>query len=216
MGASRHYHRYGSRLACSADWPRFRIGVSPNGIRQVGGLPIRDTADCQSALRWQCPDAPRYHPAISIRFPAAFKSIIFCALDFRRRDASTAGRLVDEDCEIFGRDNQPLPGYADGLTWPNHCHCITMHPQRTSPRGEYRQQVKQRVNDSVTLAVKYPHLRSLTVELMYFEHEELARAVAGRRTSLVGEACCQGWRSRETINAERCLNILRYKLSLKY
>jgi len=130
-----------------------------------------------------------------------------------------------------------------------------MHPQRTSPRGEYRQQVKQRVNDSVTLAVKYPHLRSLTVELVYFEHdeltrcgsmkysanlenaravfrfdcpnyacvcgdfdlsEELARAVAGRRTSLVGEACCQGWRSRETINAERCLNILRYKLSLKY
>src|SRR6266566_6282643 len=37
------------------------IGISPNGIRQVGGLPIRDTADCQSALRaclepyrWQC------------------------------------------------------------------------------------------------------------------------------------------------------------------
>src|SRR6266853_3972897 len=54
-GASWHCHRYGSMLACSADW---QSAVSPNGIRQVGGLPIRDTADCQSALRWQCQDAP--------------------------------------------------------------------------------------------------------------------------------------------------------------
>src|SRR5258708_16609776 len=36
----------------------WQSAVSPNGIRQVGGLPIRDTADCQSALRWQCQDAP--------------------------------------------------------------------------------------------------------------------------------------------------------------
>src|SRR6266571_7652888 len=44
-GASWHCYQYGSRLARSADW---QSAVSPNGIRQVGGLPIRDTADCQS------------------------------------------------------------------------------------------------------------------------------------------------------------------------
>src|SRR6266699_5061801 len=57
--ASWHCYQYGSRLARSEDWSRC-IGISPNGIRQVGGLPIRDipTRRDQSALRWQSQDAP--------------------------------------------------------------------------------------------------------------------------------------------------------------
>lgn len=42
----------------------------------------------------------------------------------------------------------------------------------------------------------------------------LAEAVAARRTSVSGEACCHGWRSRATIDSVPCRNILRYKLTL--
>jgi hypothetical protein len=46
--------------------------------------------------------------------------------------------------------------------------------------------------------------------------QELTNAVAARRTTATGEKCCQGWRSKTTIDTVHCHNILRYKLSLGY
>jgi hypothetical protein len=130
-----------------------------------------------------------------------------------------------------------------------------MPPKKIHPRAEHRQREGQRVQDSPTLAVKYPQLKSLTAEMAYCDHEENARyhtikyrfnlasaksvvrfecpnsacvggdfdlsqeladAVAARRTVLTGELSCQGWRNAATIATERCLNILRYQLSLGF
>jgi hypothetical protein len=44
----------------------------------------------------------------------------------------------------------------------------------------------------------------------------LARAVLSRQTSVSGEICCQGWRSRATIDTVPCHNLLRYTLTLGY
>lgn len=46
--------------------------------------------------------------------------------------------------------------------------------------------------------------------------EVLAGAVADRRARVSGELCCQGWRSRTTINDIRCGKILRYTITLGY
>ena len=46
--------------------------------------------------------------------------------------------------------------------------------------------------------------------------ELLAQAVAQRRTILIGELRCQGWRNKESIKTIQCRNILRYKLRLAY
>jgi hypothetical protein len=44
----------------------------------------------------------------------------------------------------------------------------------------------------------------------------LAQTVAARQTSLTGEAICQGWRSKTTIESISCGHILRYKLTVGY
>jgi hypothetical protein len=46
--------------------------------------------------------------------------------------------------------------------------------------------------------------------------DDLVKAVAEHRTTVVGEARCQGWRSKATIGTVRCHKTLRYKLSLAY
>jgi len=46
-----------------------------------------------------------------------------------------------------------------------------VHPQKPSPRTEYRQQESQRIKDSVSLAQKFPQLQSLTVDLACFDPE---------------------------------------------
>ena len=46
--------------------------------------------------------------------------------------------------------------------------------------------------------------------------DDLANAVAAHRTTATGEMCCQGWRSKATIDTVPCRNILRYTLSLAY
>jgi hypothetical protein len=46
--------------------------------------------------------------------------------------------------------------------------------------------------------------------------EELAEGVTARRTSVIGEKCCQGWMSKTTIGTHRCSHILRYNFSLGY
>jgi len=44
-----------------------------------------------------------------------------------------------------------------------------MNPNKVDARMEYRQQEAQRINDSVTLAEKFPRLKSLSVLLACFE-----------------------------------------------
>jgi hypothetical protein len=45
---------------------------------------------------------------------------------------------------------------------------------------------------------------------------ELTTAVAAHRVTASGEKCCQGWRSKNTIDSVHCHNILRYQISLEY
>ena len=46
-----------------------------------------------------------------------------------------------------------------------------MHHQKVGARAEYRQQQGQRVRDSGSLADKFPELKSLTVDLTYYDSE---------------------------------------------
>ena len=46
--------------------------------------------------------------------------------------------------------------------------------------------------------------------------EDLAKAVAARRTTVTGKACCQGWLSKTTIDRVHCHNVLKYTLGLGY
>jgi hypothetical protein len=44
----------------------------------------------------------------------------------------------------------------------------------------------------------------------------LATAVAGRQSTISGEAVCHGWRSKSTIDVASCGQVLRYKLTVGY
>lgn len=46
-------------------------------------------------------------------------------------------------------------------------------PRKPNPRAEYRLRETQRVNSSASLAEKFPKLKSLKVELAYFEPDGL-------------------------------------------
>ena len=48
-------------------------------------------------------------------------------------------------------------------------------PKKTNPHAEYRLRELQRVNGSVSLAEKFPKLKSLKVDLSYFEPDALTR-----------------------------------------
>jgi hypothetical protein len=48
-------------------------------------------------------------------------------------------------------------------------------PTKTNPREEFRRHQIQRANDSVSLASKFPELKSLMVDLMYFDSDGLTR-----------------------------------------
>jgi hypothetical protein len=50
-----------------------------------------------------------------------------------------------------------------------------MRHHKPSPRGDYRQQQSQRINESVTLSEKFHDLKSLTVDLAYFSPERISR-----------------------------------------
>ena len=50
-----------------------------------------------------------------------------------------------------------------------------MPPRKTNPRAEYRLREIQRVNESASLAEKFPKLKSLKVDLSYFEPDGLTR-----------------------------------------
>jgi len=51
-----------------------------------------------------------------------------------------------------------------------------MYRSTTGPRAEYREQQGQRVRDSGSLADKFPELKSLTVELTYYEPEGVVQS----------------------------------------
>jgi hypothetical protein len=130
-----------------------------------------------------------------------------------------------------------------------------MHRQKNGARAEYRQQEDQRIKESASLSEKFQKLKSLTVDLGYFNpdgdaqssqvkyvvnlantksvfrfdclntecirgdfdlSQELSKAIAAHSTTATGEMCCQGWRSKRTLETVHCHNILRYKLSLAY
>ncbi|MCG3148593.1 MAG: hypothetical protein PCFJNLEI_02038 [Verrucomicrobiae bacterium] len=46
--------------------------------------------------------------------------------------------------------------------------------------------------------------------------EELAKAIAKRAKSVVGELCCHGWQNKASIKTTKCNHVLRYKLKLGY
>jgi hypothetical protein len=48
-----------------------------------------------------------------------------------------------------------------------------MRHQRSGPRAEYRQQQSQRINDSASLAERFPNLQTLAANLAFFDPEGL-------------------------------------------
>lgn len=50
-----------------------------------------------------------------------------------------------------------------------------MTPRKTNPRAEYRLREIQRVNNSASLAEKFPALKSLKVDLCYFDPDGLSK-----------------------------------------
>jgi hypothetical protein len=111
------------------------------------------------------------------------------------------------------------------------------------------------VQASQSLGEKFPELKSVTMDLGYFDDEgivrnsqikytinlnhakslfrvgcqnhecvrgdfdlsdALTRAILAQQTTVSGEICCEGWRSRATIDTVPCGNILRYTLTLGY
>jgi len=50
-----------------------------------------------------------------------------------------------------------------------------MHSRKSNPRVEYRLLQSQRAKDSVSLAERFPVLESLTVNLAYFDAEDLTK-----------------------------------------
>ncbi len=51
-----------------------------------------------------------------------------------------------------------------------------MQSRRTNPRAEFRLRQNQRINDSVSLAEKFPRLKSLKVHLTFFDAEKLKKS----------------------------------------
>ena len=100
-------------------------------------------------------------------------------------------------------------GKLKGLTVDLH----HFHPQGLKKTGE----MKYRVNLDHAKAVfrfSCPNRECICGD--FDLSEELAKAVADRRKTVIGELSCQGWQSKLTMNSVRCGNILRYKLSLAY
>jgi hypothetical protein len=63
-----------------------------------------------------------------------------------------------------------------------------MPPRKANPRTEYRLREIQRVNNSISLAEKFPNLKSLTVDLAYFDTDGLTKSGELRYTVNVQHA----------------------------
>lgn len=53
---------------------------------------------------------------------------------------------------------------------------MIMRSNKLGPRAEYRRNESQRVNNSVTLAEKFPKLKSVAVELAYYSSDGVTRS----------------------------------------
>jgi len=51
-----------------------------------------------------------------------------------------------------------------------------MPARKANPRAEYRPREIQRVNNSISLAERFPKLKSLTVDLAYFDADGLTKS----------------------------------------
>jgi hypothetical protein len=89
-------------------------------------------------------------------------------------------------CDDF---DQPLAGVSQtAFSSSAEIRSIMMPPRKTNPRTEYRRLAMQRVNDSVGLAEKFPMLRSLRVDLVYFDPDGLTKTGELRYTVNVAHA----------------------------
>ncbi len=72
-----------------------------------------------------------------------------------------------------------------------------MRPQKSSPRADYRRQENQRIQESASLSQRFRELKSLTVELAYFDAD-------GARKS--GEI-------KYTFNLDQAKSVFRFECS---
>jgi hypothetical protein len=95
---------------------------------------------------------------------------------------------------------------------------LTVSLEYSDPGGLAKsKQVKYEVNLANAKSVfRFNCLNDECIRGDFDLSDELAKAVNQRRNSVSGEVVCQGWRSRTTIDAVHCHNILRYTLSLGY
>lgn len=76
---------------------------------------------------------------------------------------------------VNSRDfDQPFAGVSQTafFLWAEIVNCM-ITPRKTNPRAEYRLREIQRVNSSASLAEKFPKLKSLKVDLTYFDPDGL-------------------------------------------
>src|ERR1700744_1946166 len=71
--------------------------------------------------------------------------------------------------------DQPFVGVSQTAFSSSAEPMTMMPPRKTNPRAEYRLQQIQRANESVSMAEKFPKLKSLKVDLSYFEPDGLTR-----------------------------------------
>jgi hypothetical protein len=95
---------------------------------------------------------------------------------------------------------------------------LTVELAYFSPEGVSRNsQIKYTVNPNHAKSVfRFDCVNDECIRGDFDLSEALAQAVTGRRTTVTGEMCCEGWLSKTTIDQIRCRNILRYKFSLEY
>jgi hypothetical protein len=85
--------------------------------------------------------------------------------------------------------DQPFRGVSQtAFSSVGRTDIIMMPPRKTNPRAEYRLRETQRVNNSISLAEKFPKLKSLSVDLLYFGADRLAGTGAVRYTVNVAHA----------------------------
>jgi hypothetical protein len=85
-----------------------------------------------------------------------------------------------------------------------------------TPDGATRSsQVKYAVNlDHAKSVFQFDCLNNECVRGDFDLSDVLAKAVAKKQTSVVGEMCCHGWRNKDSIEQEECRRLLRYELRL--
>jgi hypothetical protein len=95
---------------------------------------------------------------------------------------------------------------------------LTVELEHYTPGGRTRtSQVKYEVNLAHAKSVfRFLCPNSECIRGDFDLTDELAAAVAQRRTTVAGEQICAGWRSKTAVDKHHCQNVLRYHLTLRY